>query len=101
MLSWQGGKQYAMGFKHQGNGKRKRETTSNKTGSIFLHQREEGESHTLSDGQQGSLVLLFENGGNKERKYDQIEQRDLALSSKSQYGYHSRIPAFGTEYSSR
>ena len=76
-------------------------TTSNKTGSIFLHLREKGESHTLSDRQQGSLVLPFENGGNKERKYDQIEQRDLALSSKSQYGYHSRIPAFGTEYSSR
>ena len=76
-------------------------TTSNKTGSIFLHQREKGESHTLSDRQQGSLVLPFENGGNKERKYDQIEQRDLALSSKSQYGYHSRIPAFSTEYSSR
>ena len=76
-------------------------TTSNKTGSIFLHLREKGESHTLSDRQQGSLVLPFENGGNKERKYDQIEQRDLALSSKSQYGYHSRIPAFSTEYSSR
>ena len=76
-------------------------TTSDKTGSIFLHQREKGESHTLSDRQQGSLVLPFENGGNKERKYDQIEQRDLALSSKSQYGYHSRIPAFSTEYSSR
>ena len=25
----------------------------------------------------------------------------MALSSKSQYGYHSRIPAFSTEYSSR
>ena len=76
-------------------------TTSNKTGSILLHQREKVENHTLSDRQQGSLVLPFENGGNKERKYDQIEQRDLALSSKSQYGYHSRIPAFSTEYSSR
>ena len=76
-------------------------TTSNKNGSIFIHQREKGKSHTLSDTQKGNLVLPFENGGNKEREYEQIEQRDLALSSKSQYGYHSRIPAFGTEYSSR
>ena len=78
-------------------------TTSNKTGSLFLHQREKGESHTLSDRQQGSLVLPFENGGggDKERKFDQIKQRDLALCSQSQYGYHSRIPAFSTEYSSR
>ena len=37
-------------------------TTSNKIGSIFLHQTEKGESHTLSDKQQGSLVLPFENG---------------------------------------
>ena len=28
-------------------------------GSIFLHQREKGETHTLSDRQQGSLVLPF------------------------------------------
>ena len=94
-----------MGFKHQGNGQRKREpcarTTSNKIGSIFLYQREKGDSHTLSDRQQGSLVLPFENAGNKERTYDQIEQRDQALSSKSQYGYHSRIPASSTEYSSK
>ena len=76
-------------------------TTSNKTGSIFLRQREKGESHTLSDRQQGSLVLPFENWGNKERKYNQIEQRDLAFSSQSQYGYHSRILAFSTECSSR
>ena len=76
-------------------------TTNNKTGFIFLHQRKKVENHTLSDRQQGSLVLPFENRENKERKYDQIEQRDLALSSKSQYGYHSRIPAFSTEYSSR
>ena len=67
----------------------------------LLHQREKGESHTLSDRHQGSLVLPFENGGDKERAYDQIEQRDLALSSKSQYAYHNRIPAFSTEYSSR
>ena len=63
-------------------------TTSNKIGSIFLYQREKGESHTLSGRQQSSLVLLFENGdgrgGSKERTYDQIEQLDLALSSKSQ-----------------
>ena len=46
-------------------------------------------------------VQPFENGWNKERTYDQIEQRDLSLSSKSQYVYHSRIPAFSIEYSSR
>ena len=39
--------------------------------------------------------------GNKERTYDQTEQRVLVLSSKSQYVYHSRIPAFSTEYSSK
>ena len=39
-------------------------TTSDKTGSIFLHQREKGESHTLSDRQQGSLYL-FKLGGTK------------------------------------
>ena len=48
-----------------------------------------------------AAVLPFENWGNKERKYDQIEQRDLAFSSQSQYGYHSRILAFSTECSSR
>ena len=58
-------------------------TTSNKIGSIFLHQREKSENHTFSD-----------------RVYDQIKQRDMALSSKSQYVYHSRIPAFSTECSS-
>ena len=66
-------------------------TFSHKIGSIFLHQREKSESHTLTDRQQGSL---------RERTYNQIEQRDLALSSKSQYVYHSRIPAVSTEYSS-
>ena len=76
-------------------------TTSNKIGSIFLYQTEKGESHTLSDKQQDSLVLPFENGGNKEQTYDQTEQRYLALSSKLQYGYDIRIPAFNTEYSSR
>ena len=40
-------------------------TTSNKIGSIFLYQREKGESHTLSGRQQSSLVLLFENGGGR------------------------------------
>ena len=55
-------------------------TTSNKIGSIFLRQREMSHSHTLSDRQQGILVLLsdrqqsslvlpFENGRNKERTY--------------------------------
>ena len=39
-------------------------TTSDKTGSIFLHQREKGESHTLSDRQQGSLYF-FKLGGTK------------------------------------
>ena len=34
---------------------------------IFVHQREKVESHTLPDRQQGNLVLLFENEGNKER----------------------------------
>ena len=58
-------------------------TTSNKIDSIFLHQREKRENHTLSD-----------------RVYDWIKQRDLSLSSKSQYVYHSRIPAFSTECSS-
>ena len=76
-------------------------TTSNKAGSIFLHQRKKSESNTISDRQQESFILPFENEGNKERTYDQIEQRDLALFSKKQYGYHSRIPAFSTEYSSR
>ena len=57
-------------------------TTSNKIDSIFLHQREKSENHTLSD-----------------RVYDQIKQTDLALSSKSQYVYHSRIPVFSTECS--
>ena len=75
-------------------------TISHKIGSIFLHQREKSESHTLIDKEHGLLVLPFENGGNKEWTYYQIEQRDLALSSKSQYVYHSRIPAVRTEYSS-
>ena len=76
-------------------------TTSNEIGSIFLHPRGKSESHTLSDRQQGSLVLRFENGEEKERTYDQIKQRYLALSSKSQCVYHSGIHAFSTEYSSR
>ena len=75
-------------------------TISHKIDSIFLHQREKSESHTLIDKQQGRLVLSFENGGNKEGTYNPIEQRDLALSSKSQHVYHSRIPAVSTEYSS-
>ena len=76
-------------------------TASNRIGSIFLHHGGKGESHTLSDRRQGTLVLPFENGGNKERTCDQIEQRNLILSSKSQNGYHSRNPALSTEYSSR
>ena len=40
-------------------------TTSKKIGSIFLHQREKGENHTLSDRQLFSLVFPFENGGTK------------------------------------
>ena len=76
-------------------------TAGNKIGSIFFHQREKSESHTLSDRQQGSLVLPFKNGGNKKNTYEQIMQKDLALSSKSQYVHHSRIPAFSTEYSIR
>ena len=35
--------------------------------------KEKSESHTLSDRQQGSLVLLFENERNTERTFDQIE----------------------------
>ena len=31
-------------------------TTSNKIGSIFLHQKEKSEIHTLLDRQQGNLV---------------------------------------------
>ena len=73
-------------FQHKSAG-----TTSNKTGSIFLHQREKSESHTPPDRKQGNLVLPFENRRNKERTYDQIEQRDLSLSSISKYVYHSRI----------
>ena len=59
-------------------------TTSNEIGPIFLQQKEKSESHTLPDRQQGSLVLPFENGGNKERTNDLAAQRDLSLSSKSQ-----------------
>ena len=46
-------------------------------------QREKSESHTLPERQQGSRVLPFEKGvggGEKERKYYQIKQIDLALS---------------------
>ena len=90
------------------------ETTRNKICSIFLRQREMSESHTLLDRQQGSLVLLserqqcslvfsFEDGRKKNRKNwgNKYEQRDLVLSSKSQYVYHNRLPVFSTEYSSR
>ena len=40
-------------------------------------------------------------GSDEERTYAQIKQGDLALSSKSQYFYHSRTPTFSTEYSNR
>ena len=39
--------------------------------------------------------------GGGERTHDQIKQRYLALSSKSQNVDRSRIPSFSTEYSSR
>ena len=65
-------------------------TISNKIVSIFLHQREKSEGHALSDTQRCSLVLSFKNGGNKERTYEYIKQRDLALSSKSQNVYHNK-----------
>ena len=41
-------------------------TTSNMIGSIFLQQIERSERHTLSDRQQGGLVLPFGNGTNNE-----------------------------------
>ena len=49
-----------------------------------------------------SLVLPFKNWirENEEQTYDQIEQRDLALFSKSQYFYPSRTPDFSAEWSS-
>ena len=49
-------------------------TTSNKTGSIFIHQREKGKSHTLSDRQKGNLVLPFENGGNKNENMNRLSK---------------------------
>ena len=36
-------------------------TVSNKIGSIFHHQREKSENHTLPGRQQSSLSLTFEN----------------------------------------
>ena len=56
--------------------------------------------HSLSDWQQGSPVLPFESGRNKERTNDQI----LALIWHyllNHNVYHSKILAFSTEYSSR
>ena len=105
ILPWQSGEQSATRFNHQRRGRENLThkcvgTTSNKTGSIYLNQREKSESYTLSDGQQGSLVLPFENEGNKERMYDQIEQTDLALSSIT-ICYHRRIRALNPAYSSR
>ena len=40
-------------------------------------------------------------GSDEERTCAQIKQGDVTLSSKSQYVYHSRIPTFSTDYSSR
>ena len=90
-----------MGFKHQGNGQRrnKLELLAIKLAVFSFSKEKRVKEHTLSA--QGSLVLPFENGRNKEQTYDQIQQTDLALSSKSKEAYHSRIPAFSNEYSSR
>ena len=49
-------------------------TTSDKIGSIFSHQREKSESHTLSDRQQGNLALSFENRGKKERTHIRLSK---------------------------
>ena len=51
-------------------------TTRSRTDSIFLHQSKKSENHTFSYRHQGSLVLPFENGRNKEQTYDETEQRD-------------------------
>ena len=68
-------------------------TTNNQIGSIFPHQIKKRENHSLSD-RQGISVLPFANETNKERTLDQIKQSDLALSSKLQYVFRSRIAAF-------
>ena len=72
-------------------------------GAIMGAQPAQGEflSNLFLVRKKDGLALLFEIRGNKEQTYDQMEQRDLPLSSKSHYGYHSTIPAFSTEYSSR
>ena len=72
-------------------------TTNNQIGSIFPHQIKKRENHSLSD-RQGISVLPFANETNKERTLDQIKQSDLALSSKLQYVFRSRIAAFSTKY---
>ena len=74
-----------------------------KKGAIMRTQPAQGEflSNLFLVRKKDGLALLFEIRGNKEQTYDQMEQRDLPLSSKSHYGYHSTIPAFSTEYSSR
>ena len=111
MLLWQSGEQSANWIKHQYNGQRTvieknlaqkcAGTIRKKVDSVFLHQREKNESHTLSDRQQGSLSLPFENGTNNKGTYDQINKKNLALSSKWQYAYHCRINAFSSEHSSQ
>lgn len=76
-------------------------TTINKFSSIFLHQRKSRKNHALSDKEQCNLVLFFKNEAKKEHTFGQIKQRDLAISSKPQSVYHSRISAFSTRYSRR
>ena len=53
--------------------------------AIMRNQPAQGEilSNLFLLGKKDSLVLLFESGGNKEQTYDQMEQRDMPLSSKS------------------
>ena len=41
------------------------------------------------------------NGPNNKGTYDQINKKNLALSSKWQYAYHCRITAFSSEHSSQ
>ena len=50
---------------------------------------------------QAALSSFLKIGWNKEWTYDQTKPRDLSLSSKSQYFYHSRIPSVSTEYNSK
>ena len=47
-------------------------TAGNKIGSIFFHQREKSESHTLSDRQQGSLVLPLKMEGTRKTHMNKL-----------------------------